>query len=236
MLPVAPRGLRLFAERWALPQRCLFCGASDPREGICDGCRDDLPGREAMRCPTCGNLSLTGEMCGGCLTRRPRFSGLRVGASYCFPVDGAIQRLKYGADLALVRPLAGLLAERVDGEPRPDLLVAMPMAPQRLRERGFNQAHELARAVSERLSLKLATGLCRRTRHTLPQAALPWAERRRNIHKAFACDANVSGARVAIVDDVLTTGATLDELAAELVACGAAEVWGWVIARAERPQ
>jgi ComF family protein len=234
-MSVGIRGvLRLIAERWALPQRCLFCGTPDPREGICGGCREELPGSEAVRCPTCGNLSPLGEICGECLARPPRFSRLSVAASYRFPVDAAIQRLKYGADLTAARPLAALLAERVDREPRPDFLLAMPMAPQRLRERGFNQADELARAVSERLSLKLASRLCRRTRHTAPQAVLPWAERRRNIRKAFACDADLSGSRVAVVDDVLTTGATLDELAGVLLGCGATQVWGWVVARAER--
>jgi ComF family protein len=227
--------LRAFAERWALPQRCLFCGATDPREGICGPCREDLPGSRAARCPICGNLSVTGEICGECLARPPRFSRLSAAVSYRFPVDGAIQRLKYGADLSTVAPLAALLADRVGREPRPDLMLAMPMAPQRLRERGFNQAHELAGALAERLSLKLAPVLCRRTRHTAPQAALPWAERRRNIRGAFECEADLSGAHVAVVDDVLTTGATLDELAGLLLGRGAAQVWGWVVARAERP-
>jgi ComF family protein len=227
--------VRALAERWALPQRCLFCGATDPREGICGRCRQDLPGSHAARCPTCGNLSLAGEICGECIARKPRFSRLSVAASYRFPVDGAIQRLKYGADLSTVAPLAALLADRVDRETRPDLLLAMPMAPQRLRERGFNQAQELGRALAERLSLKLASALCRRTRHTAPQAALPWAERRRNIRGAFECEADLFGAHVAVVDDVLTTGATLDELAGVLLDRGAAEVWGWVVARTERP-
>jgi ComF family protein len=227
--------LRMLAERWALPQRCLFCGATDPHDGICGPCRQDLPGTLAARCPTCGNLSLTGEVCGECVAQTPRFSRLRVAASYRFPVNGAIQRLKYGADLSTVAPLATLLADRVDSESRPDLMLAMPMAPQRLRERGFNQAQELARVLAERLSLKLAPALCRRIRHTPPQAALPWAERRRNIRGAFECRADLPGAHVAVVDDVLTTGATLDELAGMLLTCGAAEVWGWVVARAERP-
>ncbi len=227
--------LRALAERWALPQRCLFCGATDPREGICGPCREDLPGRRAVRCPACGNLSPAGEICGECLAQPPRFSRLSVAVSYHFPVDRAIQRLKYGADLSTVGPLAALLADRVGRESRPDLMLAMPMAPQRLRERGFNQAQELARALAERLSLKLAPALCRRTRHTAPQAALPWAERRRNIRGAFECEADLSGANVVVVDDVLTTGATLDELAGALLGCGAAQVWGWVVARAERP-
>ena len=228
--------LRAFAERWALPQPCLFCGANDPSEGICSPCREDLPGRRAVRCPACGNLSPLEEICGACLAKPRRFSRLSVAASYRFPVDGAIQRLKYGADLGTVAPLAALLADRVEQEPRPDLMLAMPMAPQRLRERGFNQAQELARALSERLSLKLESRLCRRTRHTAPQAALPWAQRRRNIRGAFECEGDLSGAHVAVVDDVLTTGATLEELARTLLGRGAAQVWGWVVARAEKPQ
>jgi ComF family protein len=227
--------IRALAERWALPQRCLFCGAADPWEGVCDPCREDLPGRRAARCPTCGNLSAAGKICGECLAQPPRFSRLSVAVSYRFPVDGAIQRLKYGADLSTVAPLAALLADHVDRNPRPDLMLAMPMAPQRLRERGFNQAQELARALSERLSLKLAPQLCRRARHTAPQAALPWAERRRNIRGAFECEADLSGAHVAVVDDVLTTGATLDELARVLLGRGATQVWGWVVARTEKP-
>jgi len=227
--------LRTLAERWALPQRCLFCGASDPRDGMCGPCREDLPGSRAERCPACGNLSPSGEICGECLSHPPRFSHLSVAVSYRFPVDRAIQRLKYGADLSTVRPLAALLGDRVEGESRPDLMLAMPMAAQRLRERGFNQAHELARALSERLSLRLAPQLCRRTRHTAPQAALPWAERRRNIRGAFECETDLTGAHVAVVDDVLTTGATLDELARVLLGRGAAQVWGWVVSRTERP-
>ncbi len=104
---------------------------------------------------------------------RPSFSRISVAVSYRFPVDGAIQRLKYGNDLSLAEPLAALLAERVAREPTPDLVVPMPMASLRLRERGFNQALEIARGLSERLDLKLATEVCRRTRHTPPQASLP---------------------------------------------------------------
>jgi len=228
--------LRAAVGRWALPQRCVFCGGSNPHEGICAGCRRDLPGSRGLRCPRCGNLSESGQICGECLAQPPRFSRLKVAVSYRFPVDRAIQRLKYGADLSLVTPLGALLAECLDQELRPDLVLAMPMAPQRLRERGFNQAQELARTLAERLHLTLlAPRLCRRTRHTAPQAALPWAERRRNIHGAFECVTDLAGARLAVVDDVLTTGATLDELASVLLSRGAAQVWGWVVARTERP-
>jgi ComF family protein len=235
MLTRLADGLRSAAERLALPQRCLFCAASRPREGICDACREQLPGRRAARCPVCANLSPAREACGECLAQRPRLSRVMAAVSYRFPVDGAIQRLKYGAHLTAVRPLASLLAEQLEQEPAPDLVLAMPMAPQRLRERGFNHAHELALAVSTRLRLTLAPQLCRRVRHGVPQVALPWKERSRNIRGAFACQADLSGASVAIVDDVVTTGATLNELAGVLLDRGAAQVQGWVVARTEKP-
>src|SRR5262249_31610161 len=100
---------------------------------------------------------------------------------------------------------------------------------------GFNQAHELGRALAERLALNLAADICRRVRHTTPQAALPWAERRRNIRKAFSCETDLRGLHIAVVDDVVTTGATLDELAKVRLERGAAEVRGWVVARTEKP-
>ena len=235
MLTRLADSLRGAAEHLALPQRCLFCAAPRPREGICDECREALPGRGAARCPVCANLSAAREACGECLAQPPRFSRVTAAVSYRFPVDGAIQRLKYGAHLAAVRPLASLLAEQLAEQPAPDLVLAMPMAPQRLRERGFNHAHELALAVSARLRLTLAPQLCRRVRHAAPQAALPWKERSRNIRGAFACEASLDGARVAIVDDVVTTGATLNELAGVLLERGAAQVEGWVVARTEKP-
>ena len=228
------RTVRAMVEAWALPQRCLFCGAADPAEGICTDCRQDLPGNSASRCPVCANLSAAAQTCGECLAHPPTFSRIRVALSYRFPVDGAIQRLKYGNDLSVAEPLAALLAEQVAREPAPDLVVPMPMASLRLRERGFNQALEIARGLSERLDLELATEVCRRTRHAPPQASLPWEERRGNIRGAFECAADLTGVRVAVVDDVLTTGATVNELAGTLRRAGATDVAGWVVARTER--
>jgi len=235
MLTRLANALRGGTERLALPQRCLFCAAARPREGMCDECREELPGRFAARCPVCANLSPLREVCGECLAQPPNFARVTTAVSYCFPVDGAILRLKYGAYLPAVRPLTSLLTEQLRDEAAPDLVLAMPMAPQRLRERGFNHAYELALAVSAGLRLSLAPQLCHRVRHSAPQAALPWKERRRNIRGAFACDADLSGARVVIVDDVMTTGATLNELAGVLRARGAAQVEGWVVARTEKP-
>jgi len=116
-----------------------------------------------------------------------------------------------------------------------DLIIPMPLAPLRLAERGFNQALEIARIVSRMKGIALAPTACRRVRESVPQATLPWQERARNIRGAFVCDMDLRGVRVAVVDDVLTTGATLNELARNLRKAGASEIQGWMVARAVKP-
>lgn len=147
-----------------------------------------------------------------------------------------MQRFKYGADFAVGRWLAHQLARGVAGEARPDVLVAPPSSRERLRERGFNQAVLLAKTVGERSGVPLATGGLVRTRATAPQPGLGRAERRRNLEGAFACRGDLRGAHVAIVDDVVTTGATADAIAATLKRAGAARVSVWAVARAPDPQ
>jgi ComF family protein len=224
--------LRAWARAWALPQRCVFC--SSPGGTLCEHCRNELPGLHSLRCPVCAHSSIRAEVCGQCLAHPPRFAKVSVAVSYGFPVDAVIRRLKYGADLSMVDPLATLLVERVAEEARPHCVIPMPLSVQRLRERGFNQSLEIARSVAARLQVSVAISACRRIRHTPPQAALPWDERGTNIRGAFECTAAMDGARVAVIDDVLTSGATLNELARVLLRAGAAEVTGWVVARTER--
>jgi ComF family protein len=153
---------------------------------------------------------------------------------YEFPVDALIQRLKYGSQTVIAGYLADVLADAVAGEAGPDLILPMPLHPLRLRERGFNQAVLLARQLSQRLGIALDSTACRRVRDTRPQVDLPLGERRRNIRHAFACNADLGGRRVVLVDDVMTSGASLDELARVVVQAGAAEVSVWVVARALR--
>jgi ComF family protein len=216
------------------PARCIFCGAADAPESVCAGCREDLPGRNQPRCPVCAIELQTAQVCGACLQRHPAFDGVRAAYTYAFPLDAAIQRLKYAPDLTLVAPLGALLAERAPRDYSADLLVPMPLSRARLRSRGFNQAVELGRIVARRLSVPLALDAVRRIRETPPQASLPWEDRARNVRGAFACEADLSGLRVAIIDDVMTTGATLEELAGELKRSGAREVTAWVLARTPR--
>ena len=155
--------------------------------------------------------------------------------AYAFPVDRLIHRFKFGGDLAVGRWLGLRLAERARGEPRPDLLLAPPLSGARLRERGFNQAHELARTVGRELGLRAPfQGLSRR-RETAPQPGLGREARRANLTGAFECRLDLQGLRVAIVDDVLTTGATADAFAQVLLRAGARMVDVWVVARTPPP-
>jgi ComF family protein len=137
--------------------------------------------------------------------------------------------LKYGEKLHLAKQMGDRLAQRVSV--RPDCLVAMPLHPKRLRERGFNQSLQLARHIAQRLDLPLLATACQRVRNTPSQSTLPWKERGKNMRKAFSCSAEVAGKHVAVVDDVMTTGATLNELALALLNAGASEVSVWVVAR-----
>ncbi len=147
-------------------------------------------------------------------------------------MDRLVQRFKYGGDLALGRWLAQRLAERVDALPRPDVLVAPPLAPGRLRERGFNQAVELARTLGRELGVRQDIASLQRSRATVPQAGLGRRARQANLRGAFACRRSFAGLHVAIVDDVMTTGATAHTLARVLKAAGAARVSAWAVARA----
>ena len=111
----------------------------------------------------------------------------------------------------------------------------MPLSVERQRERGYNQAAEIARVVAARSGVPLLSAGVRRIRAAPPQAVLPWAARERNVRGAFACDVDLTGLRIAIIDDVMTTGASLSELAGTLRAAGAAGVENWIVARTLPP-
>lgn len=211
-----------------LPQRCLLCTAPSLSQILCAPCYGQLPWLPAVRCEQCALPLHKNGVCGACLSAPPHFDRVSAAFSYIWPLAALIHRYKYAGDLALAGMFAqALLAEKLSA----DVIVPMPLAPLRLRERGFNQALEIARHLSRSTGIALAAKACRRVRDSAPQAKLPWNERARNIRKAFVCDADFRGKRVAVVDDVLTTGATLNELARSLRKAGASEVQGWVVAR-----
>jgi ComF family protein len=213
-----------------LPQDCFLCGAPSGGESVCPGCARDLP-LQGETCPQCALPSPGGLVCGRCLAATPDYDATVAPFRYEFPVDRLIQALKYQGRLSLVPWLAHAIAERAASSASPDLIVPMPLHRDRLRERGFNQSVEIARALQRETGALLAIEAVRRTRPTQPQVELPLDARAKNVRGAFACTTRFHGQHVAVVDDVMTSGATLDELARMLKAAGAARVTNWVIAR-----
>jgi ComF family protein len=223
--------LNISTKLWqALPaQPCLLCGAFSHNGAWCKACDSTLPYLTEPHCPLCALPTLNGDICGRCLKRMPQFDRTLAVFAYAFPLDKLVQALKFGERLMLVNGLADSLAQRV--EVRPDCIIAMPLHPSRLRDRGFNQSQELARRVANNLDIPLLAHACQRVRDTPPQTALKWKERGKNMRKAFTCTQELAGKHVAVVDDVMTSGASLNEVSLALRSAGAREVSAWVIAR-----
>ena len=213
-----------------VPQTCLLCGAKSANEKLCAECDHDLPRLIGPRCPRCA-LPTDGNLCGGCLRTPPAFNNSVAALVYTFPVDALIQSLKYHRNLAVTEILAQALIHAIPTENKPDLLLPVPLTQERQRERGFNQAHEIAKILARRFDMPEIAKACSRVRNAPSQTSLPWNQREKNIRGAFVCDGNFRGKRVAVVDDVMTTGATLNELAKTLLKQGADEVVAWVVAR-----
>ncbi len=207
---------------------CLLCGEESGPELLCAACAAELPAL-AEHCPQCALPSPAGAVCGSCLDRPPHYDRTLALWRYEFPCDRLVQALKYRARLAL----SGFFARSLASRPLPevDLIVPMPLHPKRLAERGFNQALEIARGLARRLGRPIEPRGALRVKDTPPQTRLPYEERAKNVRGAFLCKLDLSGASVAVVDDVMTTGATLNELARALKRAGATRVENFVIAR-----
>jgi ComF family protein len=207
---------------------CFLCrGKTDAM--LCAACDADLPRLGSEICPRCALASPAGAVCGRCLTQPPAYDATCAALAYAFPADALIQALKFRGELALAPLLGGLLLPRISGK-EVDCIVPVPLSAPRLRARGFNQALEIARSVAAATRARLAPELCERSRDTSAQMDLPLKERAKNVRGAFYCPGVVSGT-VAVLDDVMTTGATLEEVAATLKRAGAARVVNWVVAR-----
>jgi len=222
------------------PSLCGVCRAW-ARGRVCADCLD----RFAARVPRCRRCALpvgaATAICGACLTMPPAFDAALAAVDYTAPWDRLVTAFKFhdALDLAPVFAAAVGAAETHRGAIHPTLLVPVPLAPRRLRERGYNQAWELARRIAHRLGIAAEGELLLRIRETAHQLALPLAERAANVRGAFAIEprrrAELAGRHVAVVDDVITTGVTAAEIAAVLKQSGAATVEVWVLARTPRP-
>lgn len=200
---------------------------------LCAECDADLPRLSGPLCPRCALASPAGQVCGRCLAQPPAYDATIAALAYEFPADVLVQALKFRGELALAPVLGALLAARLPRAARPDFVLPVPLSAARLRARGFNHALEIARTAAP--GARLAPRLAERSRDTAPQFELPLAERAKNVRGAFRCAQALEGAEVALVDDVMTTGATLEELAATLKRAGAARVVNWVVARTAAP-
>ena len=220
-----------------LPWRCLLCGeAGADGLDLCPACRDALPWNRSA-CARCAlPLPAPAPACGRCLRAPPPFAATQAPWTYAFPLDRLLPRFKFHGDLAAGALVAGRLARALAPVSRPQALVPVPLHRQRLRERGYDQALELARPLARSLGLPLLADGLRRERATAAQSALDAKARRRNVRGAFAVSPRTTWpAHVALVDDVMTTGATLGECARVLRAAGVARVDVWVAARVAGP-
>jgi ComF family protein len=173
-------------------------------------------------------------LCANCLRSGPAFDHAWAAFRLAPPIQGLIHQMKYAADLRAAHTLGCLAAARLGSrrEPLPDLLIPVPLHHSRLRTRGYNQAVEIARAMQQVLAIRMSSRTARRSRATPDQIGQSAVQRRRNLKGAFAVRESVRGLKVALVDDVMTTGATLMELASVCRNAGAARVEAWAIARA----
>lgn len=220
------------------PARCLVCG--DPGEDgrdLCGRCDRHLPwsGAACARCALPVPAALPGEttICTLCEHEPPPIHRTHAAFAYAAPLDRLLPRLKFHGDLATGRLCARLMAERFAGLPIPDALVPVPLHPRRLRERGYNQAREIGAPLARQLGVPLREDLLRRVRHTRPQSRLEADARQTNLEDAFAVrEGRAIPAHVVLVDDVMTTGATLHAAAWALREAGVRRVDAWVVARA----
>lgn len=214
--------------RWWKPA-CAACGlAAGP---ICPECEADFFPLAQARCVVCAiPITTPDAVCGRCQATPPHFQRTTALADYAPPVAGMVAALKFGARLDLATVFGQMLARRVTLNPAARV-VPVPLAYERHAERGFNQSMQIARALCNASGARLDSDVIRRIRHAPPQQTLALKERRRNVRGAFEATRRIDGAHVLMVDDVMTSGSTLDEVARVLGQAGAVELHALVVAR-----
>lgn len=214
------------------PRRCLGCN----REGnyICDSCCLTLPRIMPPLCPKCGRPQASGILCGSCHSWSAQIDGIRSPFRFDGMMRQAVHELKYRNLRALAAPLAQLLYDYLIDYPVPgEVLVPVPLYPKRLRERGYNQSQLLAKEISKLTGLPVVDDCLVRSRATAPQARTATVSQRRdNVASAFTCrHQGLRDKQVLLIDDVSTSGATLDACATALKSGGAGSVWGLTLTR-----
>ncbi len=218
---------------WLFPPRCILCGGRGSRDlDLCEGCCADLP-RLERHCLRCALPLVSGDICARCLRHPPAFHSTTALFHYAFPIRELIIALKFHGQLHLAPTLGRLMARALENRSDlPGCIIPVPLHPKRLRERGYNQALELARPIARTLGIPLEHRACIRTRPTQAQSGLPERRRRINVAGAFRLIAPLKADHVALVDDVMTTGSTVQALASELRRGGVERVEVWSLSRA----
>ena len=224
--------------RTALPCHCALCGMASTGL-VCTPCVDDYVRAPRRRCPACANpMQLAGALCARCMAQRPPYDATIAATDYAAPLDRLVLRLKFAAALPLAGWFAAMLHDAIVADAGfivPDLLCPVPLGERRLVTRGFNQALEIARPLARSLGIALHPTLALRVTETRAQSSVAPSGRGRNVHHAFALSPPavwlVRGKHIGLVDDVMTSGHTLGELAALLKRSGAARVSNLVFAR-----
>ena len=220
-----------------MPRRCVFCGVRSYAEekSVCSGCRTDLPWIE-YSCKTCAEplpvQTPAAVNCAACQRRPPPLIRSVAPLEYSFPIDAAIKALKFNRKLFYAPALSEILCASSSSLPADiDVILPVPLHWRRKATRGLNQATELGKPLARHLGLPLLKGVCRQ--HATPfQSGLAASERSRNLRQAFVCSDPITHEHVLIVDDVITTGATIRQLANVLLASGAKKVSALAVARA----
>lgn len=216
---------------WFFPPRCAVCGS--PESFLCARCEESLPQAQLPRCAVCWEPSAM-PLCRRCQRSRPAFTGLRAPYVFRSGARELVHGLKYQHQAVLAAPMAGLLFCFLKDNPLPaDVLVPVPLFPRRRRVRGYNQSALLAHALARQLALPVEKRTLVRARNTASQAETRNADERRvNVRGAFECRSyQLAGKRVLLIDDVSTTGATVDACARALREAGATSVWALTFAR-----
>lgn len=230
---------RRWLARALWPTNCILCGGAGGDDiDLCRDCAADLS-RNDPACSICAEplaATLAGpQVCGACLRDPPPFRSSFVPFRYAYPLDHLVQGLKFRNELACGRVLGQLFASCLlaRGTPLPEAIIPVPLAPRRYRQRGYNQASELALSIRRVTGMAVRSDIAIRQRETAEQAGLDRKARRRNVTGAFAAAGRLQARHIAILDDVVTTGSTVRELADVLRHAGADHVEVWAIARTE---
>ena len=220
------------AARAVFSPRCLLCGESGVEgRDLCRACAEALPWNDSA-CLRCALPLPAPGICGACLQRPPPLTETHAAFVYGFPLDRLVPRFKFHSDLAAGRLLSELMAQGLRGLPKPEALVPVPLHDSRLRQRGYDQALQLAKPLARALQVPLLPQLLVRRRATAPQSELDAGARQRNLRRAFEVRAGEAlPDHVTLIDDVMTTGATLEAAAKSLLRAGVARVDAWVCAR-----